>query len=369
MFIHGLVRDDKGRKMSKSLGNGIDPLEMADQYGADALRFNLITGNSPGNDMRFYTERCEAMRNFANKIWNASRFLMMNLTIDRCELPGRLELEDKWILSKLNSVIPEVTENMERYELGVAAQKVYDFIWDSYCDWYIELTKTRLQGEDEDSKLWAQQVLCYVLTETLKLLHPFMPFITEEIWQALPHSGDYLMLQQWPQHRAELDFPEEEKAMELIMDAIRGVRARRAEMNVPPSKKAQLTVSTLERAVFEQGIPFLKRLAYASDVTVEGVTDAGSDDAMTAQGMVTVTTHAARLFMPLAELVDLEKEKARIEKELKKNRAELDKLEAKLGNPGFVNKAPAHVVEAEQDRAEKLRALLAKLEESAASMA
>ena len=369
VFIHGLVRDDKGRKMSKSLGNGIDPLEMADQYGADALRFNLITGNSPGNDMRFYTERCEAMRNFANKIWNASRFLMMNLTIDRCELPGRLELEDKWILSKLNSVIPEVTENMERYELGVAAQKVYDFIWDSYCDWYIELTKSRLQGEDEDSKLRAQQVLCYVLTETLKLLHPFMPFITEEIWQALPHSGDYLMLQQWPQHRAELDFPEEEKAMELIMDAIRGVRARRAEMNVPPSKKAQLTVSTLERAVFEQGIPFLKRLAYASDVTVEGVADAGSDDAMTAQGMVTVTTHAARLFMPLAELVDLEKEKARIEKELKKNRAELDKLEAKLGNPGFVNKAPAHVVEAEQDRAEKLRALLAKLEESAASMA
>ena len=268
VFIHGLVRDDKGRKMSKSLGNGIDPLEMADQYGADALRFNLITGNSPGNDMRFYTERCEAMRNFANKIWNASRFLMMNLTIDRCELPGRLELEDKWILSKLNSVIPEVTENMERYELGVAAQKVYDFIWDSYCDWYIELTKTRLQGEDEDSKLRAQQVLCYVLTETLKLLHPFMPFITEEIWQALPHSGDYLMLQQWPQHRAELDFPEEEKAMELIMDAIRGVRARRAEMNVPPSKKAQLTVSTQERAVFEQGIPFLKRLAYASDVTV-----------------------------------------------------------------------------------------------------
>lgn len=369
VFIHGLVRDDKGRKMSKSLGNGIDPLEMADQYGADALRFNLITGNSPGNDMRFYTERCEAMRNFANKIWNASRFLMMNLTIDRCELPGWLELEDKWILSKLNSVIPEVTENMERYELGVAAQKVYDFIWDSYCDWYIELTKTRLQGEDEDSKLRAQQVLCYVLTETLKLLHPFMPFITEEIWQALPHSGDYLMLQQWPQHRAELDFPEEEKAMELIMDAIRGVRARRAEMNVPPSKKAQLTVSTLERAVFEQGIPFLKRLAYASDVTVEGVADAGSDDAMTAQGMVTVTTHAARLFMPLAELVDLEKEKARIEKELKKNRAELDKLEAKLVNPGFVNKAPAHVVEAEQDRAEKLRALLAKLEESAASMA
>ena len=369
VFIHGLVRDDKGRKMSKSLGNGIDPLDMIDQYGCDALRFNLVTGNSPGNDMRFYTERCEAMRNFANKIWNASRFLMMNLTIDRCELPEKLELEDKWILSKLNSVIPQVTENMDRYELGVAAQKVYDFIWDDYCDWYIELTKTRLQGEDEDSKIRAQQVLCYVLTETLKLLHPFMPFITEEIWQALPHEGDYLMLQQWPEHRAGLDFPEEEKAMELIMDAIRGVRARRAEMNVPPSKKAQLTVSTLERDVFTQGIPFLKRLAYASDVTVVGVADAGSDEAMTAQGMVTVTTHAARIFMPLAELVDLEKEKARIQKELDKNRKELDKLETKLQNPGFVNKAPAQVVEAEKERAEKLRALIAKLEESAAALA
>ena len=363
VFIHGLVRDDKGRKMSKSLGNGIDPLEMANQYGADALRFNLVTGNSPGNDMRFYTERCEAMRNFANKIWNASRFLMMNLTIDKCELPEKLELEDKWILSKLNSVIPEITENMERYELGVAAQKVYDFIWDSYCDWYIELTKTRLQGEDEDSKIRAQQVLCYVLTQILKLLHPFMPFITEEIWQALPHQGDYLMLQQWPEHHVNLDFPEEEKAMELIMDAIRAIRARRAEMNVPPSKKAQLTISTLEQAVFTQGTPFLKRLAYASDVKVVEATEE-----VDTQGMVAIATHAARLFMPLAELVDLEKEKARIEKELKKNRAELDKLEAKLNNPGFVNKAPANVVEAERERADKLKALLVKLEESAAAL-
>ncbi|OUO15854.1 valine--tRNA ligase [Flavonifractor sp. An4] len=363
VFIHGLVRDDKGRKMSKSLGNGIDPLEMANQYGADALRFNLVTGNSPGNDMRFYTERCEAMRNFANKIWNASRFLMMNLTIDQCELPEKLELEDKWILSKLNSVIPEITENMERYELGVAAQKVYDFIWDSYCDWYIELTKTRLQGEDEDSKVRAQQVLCYVLTQILKLLHPFMPFITEEIWQALPHEGDYLMLQQWPEHHANLDFPEEEKAMELIMDAIRAIRARRAEMNVPPSKKAQLTVSTLEQAVFHQGTPFLKRLAYASDVKVVEATDT-----VDAQGMVTIATHAARLYLPLAELVDLEKEKARIQKELDKNRKELDKLETKLNNPGFVNKAPAQVVEAERERANKLKALLVKLEESAAAL-
>ena len=369
VFIHGLVRDDKGRKMSKSLGNGIDPLEMANQYGADALRFNLVTGNSPGNDMRFYTERCEAMRNFANKIWNASRFLMMNLTIDKCELPEKLELEDKWILSKLNSVIPEITENMERYELGVAAQKVYDFIWDSYCDWYIELTKTRLQGDDEDSKIRAQQVLCYVLTQILKLLHPFMPFITEEIWQALPHEGDYLMLQQWPEHHVNLDFPEEEKAMELIMDAIRAIRARRAEMNVPPSKKAQLTVSTLEQSVFHQGIPFLKRLAYASDVTVVGVADAGSSDEMRAQGMVEIMTHAARLFLPLAELVDLEKEKARIQKEVDKNRKELDKLETKLNNPGFVNKAPAQVVEAERERAAKLKALLVKLEESAAALA
>ena len=369
VFIHGLVRDDKGRKMSKSLGNGIDPLEMANQYGADALRFNLVTGNSPGNDMRFYTERCEAMRNFANKIWNASRFLMMNLTIDKCELPDKLELEDKWILSKLNSVIPEITDNMERYELGVAAQKVYDFIWDAYCDWYIELTKTRLQGDDEDSKIRAQQVLCYVLTEILKLLHPFMPFITEEIWQALPrqpgsgHQGDYLMLQQWPEHHANLDFPEEEKAMELVMDAIRAIRARRAEMNVPPSKKANLTISTLEQAVFHQGVPFLKRLAYASDVKVVEATDE-----VDAQGMVVVTTHAARLYLPLAELVDLEKEKARVQKELDKNRKELDKLETKLQNPGFVNKAPAQVVEAERERAAKLRALLVKLEESMASL-
>ena len=368
VFIHGLVRDDKGRKMSKSLGNGIDPLEMADQYGADALRFNLITGNSPGNDMRFYTERCEAMRNFANKIWNASRFLMMNLTIEECRLPERLELEDKWILSKLNSVIPEVTENMEKFELGVAAQKVYDFIWDSYCDWYIELTKARLQGEDEEAKRNAQQVLCHVLTETLKLLHPFMPYITEEIWQALPHEGDYLMLQKWPEHHVSLDFPEEEKAMEFIMDAIRAVRARRAEMNVPPSKKAHLTVATLEREVFEAGIPFLKRLAYASDVTVIGMADAGSDEAMSAQGMVTVTTHAARLFIPLGELVDLEKEKARVQKELEKNRKMLSGLEGKLQNPGFVNKAPANVVEAERERAEKLRALIEKLEEQLQSM-
>ena len=362
VFIHGLVRDDKGRKMSKSLGNGIDPLEIADKYGADALRFNLVTGNSPGNDMRFYTERCEAMRNFANKIWNASRFLMMNLTIDQCTLPGKLELEDKWILSKLNRAISEITENMDRYELGVAAQKIYDFIWDDYCDWYIELTKTRLQGEDEDSKVRAQQVLCYVLTQMLKLLHPFMPFITEEIWQALPHSGDvedgsFLMLQSWPVASGEMDFPAEEKAMELIMDAIRAIRARRSEMNVPPSKKAHLTAATGEREIFTLGVPFLKKLAYASDVEIVPV-DAAPD----AAGNVAVVTHAAQLFIPLGELVDLEKEKARVEKELKKQSAELEKLNTKLNNPGFVNKAPAQVVEAEKARAAQLTELVSKLE-------
>ena len=228
VFIHGLVRDDQGRKMSKSLGNGIDPLEMAEKYGADALRFNLVTGNSPGNDMRFYTERCEAMRNFANKIWNASRFLMMNLTIEDNALPEQLELEDKWILSKLNTVIREVTENMDHYELGVAAQKLYDFIWDTYCDWYIEMTKARLQGDNPAAKEQAQRVLCYVLTDILKLLHPFMPFLTEEIWQALPHEAGnevkFLMLQSWPQYRQDLAFPQEEKAVELLMDAVKAVR-------------------------------------------------------------------------------------------------------------------------------------------------
>ena len=367
VFIHGLVRDDKGRKMSKSLGNGIDPLEIAEKYGADALRFNLITGNSPGNDMRFYTERCEAMRNFANKIWNASRFLMMNLTIDKCELPEKLELEDKWILSKLNRAIREITENMDRYELGVAAQKIYDFIWDDYCDWYIELTKTRLQGEDEDSKIRAQQVLCHVLTQMLKLLHPFMPFITEEIWQALPHEdgvaeGGFLMLQSWPVAREVLDFPEEEKAMELIMDLIRAVRTRRSEMNVPPSKKARLTVATAEEDTFRLGEAFLKKLAYASEVDFVPVGTAPE------AGSVTVVTHAAQASMPMAELVDLEKEKARMEKELKKNSAELQKLETKLQNPGFVNKAPEHVVKAEQERAVQLRALVAKLEEQLQGM-
>ena len=372
VFIHGLVRDDQGRKMSKSLGNGIDPLEMAEKYGADALRFNLVTGNSPGNDMRFYTERCEAMRNFANKIWNASRFLMMNLTIEDNALPEKLELEDKWILSKLNTVIAEVTENMDHYELGVAAQKIYDFIWDTYCDWYIEMTKARLQGEDLAAKEQAQRVLCYVLTETLKLLHPFMPFLTEEIWQALPHAADnqvkFLMLQSWPQAQAGLAFPQEEKAVEMLMEAVKAVRARRSEMNVPPSKKAHLTIATQEADIFTAGIPFLKRLGYASQVTVTGPAGLGSDKEEAAKGVVTVITHAACIGMPLAELVDLEKEKARIAKELKKNRGELEKLSNKLNNPGFLAKAPEQVVAAEKERAEKLTALIAQLEAQEASL-
>ncbi len=368
VLIHGLVRDEQGRKMSKSLGNGIDPLEIAETYGADALRFNLVTGNSPGNDMRFFTNRCEAMRNFANKIWNASRFLMMNLTIETCRLPETLELEDRWVLSRLNRLIPDVTDNMEKYELGVAAQKIYDFIWDTYCDWYIELTKTRLQGEDEGARVQAQQVLCHVLTQLLKLLHPFMPFITEEIWQALPHGEEvpedsFLMLQPWPEADESLNFPGEEKAMEMIMEAISAIRTRRAEMNVPPSRKAHLTVATGEPEIFQLGIPFLKKLGYASDVTI-----AGADQSGDTAGQVTVVTHAARLSMPLAELVDLEKEKARMEKELKKNTAELEKLDRKLQNPGFLNKAPAQVVASEQERAAKLRELTARLKEQLAGM-
>ncbi len=368
VLIHGLVRDDKGRKMSKSLGNGIDPLEMAEKYGADALRFNLITGNSPGNDMRFYVEKCEAMRNFANKIWNASRFVMMNLTIEDCGLPKTLEREDKWVLSKLNRLIREVTENMEAYELGVASAKVYDFIWSDFCDWYIELTKARLQGEDEGAKEQAQRVLVYVLTETLKLLHPFMPFITEEIWQALPHEGDFLMLQKWPECSPAMDFPQEERAVEAVMEAIRAVRAKRAEMNVGPGKKVQLTIAALEQEDFQAGAAFFKRLAGASEVSVVGASQVGSSDEMRAKGFVEAVTHGARLFMPLAELVDIEKERARLQKDLGKKQGELKGLEAKLQNPGFLNKAPEAVVSAEKERAEKLKALIGKLEEQLAAM-
>ena len=362
VFIHGLVRDDKGRKMSKSLGNGIDPLEMADKYGADALRFNLITGNSPGNDMRFFVEKCEAMRNFANKIWNASRFVMMNLSIDKVQLPEKLELEDKWVLSRLNTLIREVTDNLEAYELGVASAKIYDFIWDTYCDWYIELTKTRLNGEDESAKLAAENVLCYVLLRILELLHPFMPFITEEIWQALPHEGDYLIKAQWPEYQDALRFPEAETAMEAVKDAISAIRARRAEMNVPPSRKAQVIIVAAQPENYQLGAHFITRMAYASELTVQ--TTAPAD----LTGMVTVATHDATIYMPMAELVDIAKELERIAAERRKAEDNLHRIEAKLANESFTSRAPENVVNAEREKAEKARALIAKLDETAAAM-
>ena len=363
VFIHGLVRDDKGRKMSKSLGNGIDPLEMAEKYGADALRFNLITGNSPGNDMRFYVEKTEAMRNFCNKIWNASRFVMMNLTIDKVELPEKLELEDKWILSKLNTLIKEVTENMDAFELGVASAKVYDFIWDNYCDWFIELTKNRLTGDDEQAKRNAQNVLCYVLIETLKLLHPFMPFITEEIYQALPHTDKFLMLAKWPEYSEKFSFAAEEEAMQTVIEAITAIRARRNEMNVAPSKKVHYTIATAHSDEFTAGIPFFTRLASASDVTI-----VAADAVPAAEGMVEVDTHAARIFMPLAELVDFEKELARIAKEKANAEKQLAGIMGKLSNPGFLAKAPEAVINGAKDDAAKLKALIEKLDASAAAM-
>ena len=368
VLIHGLVRDDKGRKMSKSLGNGIDPLEMAEKYGADALRFNLITGNSPGNDTRFYTEKCEAMRNFANKIWNASRFVMMNLTIDRYDLPAadKLEREDKWVLSKLNRLVKEVTENLDSFEIGVASAKVYDFIWDTYCDWYIELTKTRLNGTDEDAKLTAQNVLCYVLVTLLKLLHPFMPFITEEIYQALPKcdgAEDILMTAQWPEYTEALSFPAEESAMEAVMDLIRAIRARRAEMNVPPSKKAELMIVTDQAEPYQQGLHFIQRLAYASNVTFPETAPAD------VTGLVSVVTHDATAYLPLSELVDLAAERERIAKELEKAKNGLRITEGKLANEKFVAHAPENVVNAEREKVAKYQELIAKLEESAKAMA
>ena len=368
VLIHGLVRDDKGRKMSKSLGNGIDPLEMAEKYGADALRFNLITGNSPGNDTRFYTEKCEAMRNFANKIWNASRFVMMNLSIDHYELPAadKLEREDKWVLSKLNRLVKEVTENLDSFEIGVASAKVYDFIWDTYCDWYIELTKTRLNGTDEDAKLTAQNVLCYVLVTLLKLLHPFMPFITEEIYQALPKcdgAEDILMTAQWPEYTETLSFPAEESAMEAVMDLIRAIRARRAEMNVPPSKKAELMIVTDQAGPYQQGLHFIQRLAYASNVTFPETAPAD------VTGLVSVVTHDATAYLPLSELVDLAAERERIAKELEKAKNGLRITEGKLANEKFVAHAPENVVNAEREKVAKYQELIAKLEESAKAMA
>ena len=365
VLIHGLVRDNQGRKMSKSLGNGIDPLEMIEKYGCDALRMNMITGNSPGNDMRFYVERCEAMRNFANKLWNASRYVMMNLSEDAVnQLPdlSKLEIADKWVLSKLNTLISEVTDNMESYELGVAIQKIYDFIWDIYCDWYIEMTKARLFAEDADRKQTAISVLVYVLDQILRLLHPFMPFITEEIWQSIPHEGQALIVAQWPEFRSDLAFKAEESAMESVMAAIRAIRNRRTEMNVPPSKKAALHIFTTKPQIFTEGEGFLQRLAYADEVKL---LDA---EPVNLEGMVTITTADAKLYIPMGQLVDVEKEITRISKELEAQKKFLASLEGKLSNEKFVSRAPEAVVAAEREKADKTRDLIVQLEQSLAAM-
>ena len=358
VFIHGIVRDDKGRKMSKSLGNGIDPMEVIDKYGADALRFTLSTGIAPGNDTRFYYERVEANRNFCNKIWNASRFLLMNLEVEDFDLPRQLDLEDKWILSRYNTLVKEVTENIDRYELGIAADKLYSFIWDNFCDWYIELCKTRLTGEDQEASRRAQRVLGHVLSGTLQLLHPFMPFITEEIWQALPHEGPSIMVSKWPEADERLYFPAEEQEMEEIMAAIRAVRNRRSEMNVPPSKKAALIIATQKPALFAQAEPFMKRLAWASQVTVQQQAPAD------VSGMVTCVTQAAQIYMPLSELVDLDKERERLQKELDNALNMVTRTEGKLKNESFVSRAPEAVVNAEKEKLEKYRQMAAKLQDN-----
>ena len=351
VLIHGLVRDAQGRKMSKSLGNGIDPLEIIKDYGADALRFALASGNSPGNDMRFSDEKIEAARNFANKLWNAARFVLMNLDIEDTRLPDREKLapEDKWILSRLNSLAERVNTNLERYELGVALSEIYDFIWDVFCDWYIELAKTRLSNKDDEGCESAQRTIAFVLRQTLKLLHPYMPFITEEIYQSLPHDEESIMISNFPVYDAALDFAAEAEAFEKIIAVIRAVRVRRSEMNVPPSKKAELYIVTEDKEVFgEYSHKFFVKLASASEVKLV--------DAYEGEEAVSVVTDAATAYIPLSEIVDMEKEKARLEAELKKNDGEIERIEKKLSNEGFVAKAPAAVVEGERAKLEKYKA-------------
>lgn len=357
VLIHGLVRDAQGRKMSKSLGNGIDPLLVIDQYGADALRFTLATGNAPGNDMRFSDEKVKASRNFANKLWNAARFVLMYLGNDYSYpgLPKDLAIEDKWILSKVNTLAKEVTDNLERFELGIAVAKLYDFIWDVFCDWYIEIAKIRLQsGEGADT---AKAVLVYVLTDILKLLHPFMPFITEEIYQAIPHDTESIMISKWPEYDPTLSFADEEAQMEKIMDAIRAIRNRRAEMNIPPSKKSKVYVETAFSDVFAVGSEFIKRLAYASDVEIA---DAFGDLGNT----VTIVTNDAKIYIPLGDLVDFEAEAKRLQKELAAAEEKLAFINKKLDNSGFVNKAPEKVVQQNRDEAAKLTEKIANLRSS-----
>lgn len=359
VLIHGLVRDAQGRKMSKSLGNGIDPLEIIDKYGADALRFTLATGNSPGNDMRFSDERVEASRNFANKIWNAARFILMNLGENEPapHIPENLILEDKWILSLYNALVVGVTDSLEKFELGMAVQKLYDFIWDVFCDWYIEIAKIRLNGEDETAKSTVKAVLVYVMSNTLKLLHPFMPFITEEIWQTLPHEGESIMVADWPKADGALTYAAEEAQMERIMTAIKAVRNRRAEMNVPPSKKAKVFIETAYGDTFAAGTVFFNRLASASEVQVAEQFD-GMDDA------VSIITESARIYIPIDELVDFQAELKRLEKEKASVQKELDMVNGKLGNENFVSKAPAAVVEKQRQAKAQLEEKMALIEES-----
>ncbi len=353
VFIHGIVRDEQGRKMSKSLGNGVDPLEVIEKYGADALRFLLVTGNSPGNDIRYSEKRIEACSNFANKLWNAARFVHMNIDDHEVknELPEELHTEDKWILSTLNNVAKEVDENLEKFELGIAVQKVYEFIWDCYCDWYIELVKARLFNDADDSYIAAEQVLLYVLDQILRLLHPFMPYVTEEIWQTIPHEGETVMLSEYPTYKPELDFPEEEAEMRRVMEAIRAIRNRRSEMNVPPSRKAKVYVATKFADTFKNGSAFIEKLASANGVEVA--------DNFDIDGAVTVVTADAKIYIPMDELVDKKAELERLGKELAAVEKRLAQSEGKLNNQGFVSKAPAAVIEKVKGQAAKEREKIA----------
>ena len=362
VLIHGLVRDAQGRKMSKSLGNGIDPLEIIDQYGADALRFTLVTGNSPGNDMRFSTEKVEASRNFANKIWNAARFILMNLDGSETapHIPENLAIEDKWIISKLNTLAKEVSASIDNYELGIAVQKLYDFIWDCFCDWYIEIAKIRLQQGGEEAAN-AKAVLIYVLSSALQLLHPFMPFITEEIWQTLPHDGESIMISKYPEYDESLNFSQDEAEFERIMTAVKAIRNRRAEMNVPPSKKAEVFIDTPFETTFMQGTIYMERLASASNVTVCADVEI--------EGSVQIITADAKIFIPMNELVDLTAEKARLEKELKDAEKDLEFFARKLNNPGFMAKAPEAEVEKTKASAAKVEEKIKMLKESIEKLA
>jgi len=360
ILIHGLVRDAQGRKMSKSLGNGIDPLEIIRDYGADALRFTLVTGNSPGNDMRFSTEGVEASRNFANKLWNATRFALTYLTEEEVELPAVLLPEDKWILHKLNGVIADVRDNLEKYELGIAAQKLYDFVWDDLCDWYIELIKPRLfeTNPDPETRASAQNVIGYVLVRTIELLHPFMPFITEELYHSIPHikgMGDILMVQDYPTFTEELCFPAEAEQMGYLMDLIKQVRQLRQKMGVPFSRKTSLYLVTEHPDTYRGGVEYIKRLASATELIFEPL----SGDVNAA----TVVTSDAKVFIPLGELVDIEKEKARLEKEKAKLLADIARIDGKLNNPGFVAKAPEKVVNDERAKRDALARQLANVED------